>query len=435
MSATGVSSHRRGASGELPGPLRVHAPVSRHQPDLVDRMRDVHAAMIDAVGRGEGLARVAELAAGAARGSVAIVIPRLPVTVAPEGNRASADPSALVDWVLERVRGRPASVPAEVLDEVPVRFRDEIAGVVALLRGEQPARADASEFLHLAAAAAVMELAIVDAREETEQSLRGAFLEELRSAHELPGPEIVRRAARLGCDLSGGAVILCAELTSGRPRLVASTIASEHPGALAQPLEGIGAAGAARVYAALPASVGGGTPAATVASARRLAARLQRHAVVGLSSFHADPAELPNALQEAELVLDVLNNSGAPIADEIEGGTYKLLFRMLASHPEEIRSFYELTIEAVVRYDAQYRTELVRTLEAYLEANCNMNATAAAIFAHRHTVAYRLDRIRELTGLDPMLSDHRERLGLGLKVHRIVAPRLPPADAPRAGRH
>jgi DNA-binding PucR family transcriptional regulator len=55
----------------------------------------------------------------------------------------------------------------------------------------------------------------------------------------------------------------------------------------------------------------------------------------------------------------------------------------------------------MVRYDDQYRTELVRTLQAYLDANCNMNATAGAIFAHRHTIAHRLDRIRELTGLDP----------------------------------
>ena len=77
---------------------------------------------------------------------------------------------------------------------------------------------------------------------------------------------------------------------------------------------------------------------------------------------------------------------------------------MLASHPEEVRSFYEDTVAPIVRYDDQYRTDLVGTLEAYLEHNCNMNATAAAIYAHRHTVAYRLDRVQELTGLDPMQS-------------------------------
>jgi DNA-binding PucR family transcriptional regulator len=98
---------------------------------------------------------------------------------------------------------------------------------------------------------------------------------------------------------------------------------------------------------------------------------------------------------------------------------------VLASHPEEVRSFYEDTVAPVVRYDDQYRTDLIGTLEAYLAANCHMSATAAAIHAHRHTVAYRLERVRDLTGLDPMQSEDRERLGLGLKAYRIIAPRLP----------
>jgi DNA-binding PucR family transcriptional regulator len=187
----------------------------------------------------------------------------------------------------------------------------------------------------------------------------------------------------------------------------------------------------ARVYALLPAVGGDDAPERTLQAARRLAARLQRHGTVGVSSFYSDPAELPRAIQEAELVLDVLKQSHPPGGggwdgfDEIGTGTYRLLFRVLASHPEEVRSFYEDTVAPIVRYDDQYRTDLVGTLEAYLEQNCNMNATAATIYAHRHTVAYRLDRVKELTGLDPMQSEDRERLGLGLKAYRIIAPRLP----------
>ncbi len=133
---------------------------------------------------------------------------------------------------------------------------------------------------------------------------------------------------------------------------------------------------------------------------------------------------IARAIQEAELVLDVLRRSDVPIAEDIGTGTYRLLFRVLASHPEEVRSFYEDTVAPLVAYDAQYSTDLVGTLSAYLERNCNMNATASAIYAHRHTVAYRLERVKELTGLDPLLSEDRERLGLGLKAYRIIAPRL-----------
>jgi DNA-binding PucR family transcriptional regulator len=101
-------------------------------------------------------------------------------------------------------------------------------------------------------------------------------------------------------------------------------------------------------------------------------------------------------------------------------GTYRLLFRVLASNPEEVRSFYEDTIAPLSRYDEQYGTELVATLEAWFAHDCSTSATAAGIYVHRHTVAYRLDRVKELSGLDPLKSEDRERLGLGLKASRIL---------------
>jgi DNA-binding PucR family transcriptional regulator len=384
---------------------------------LVERLRSVHLRMVDAVLGGEGLGRVAELAAEAAGGGVCIVIPRLGTTAVSGPEESVGDVVALRRYVADRVRDRPAPVPDGVAVEVPIASGDETIGAVLLMAGT--ARAEASEFLHLAAMASLTEVAIESAREEVEQNLRGSFLEELRSRPELEPAEAVRRAGRLGCDLSRGAVVLCAELTTDRPRHVVATIAGEHPGALAQHMEN-------RVYALLPAATADAAPAeATLAAARRLAGRLQRHGIVGLSSFYSDPADLGRAIQEAELVLDVLRRSDVPIAEDIGTGTYRLLFRVLASHPEEVRSFYDDTVAAIVRYDDQYSTDLVGTLESYLDQNCNMNATAAAIYAHRHTVAYRLERVKELTGLDPMQSEDRERLGLGLKAYRIIAPRLP----------
>ena len=54
-----------------------------------------------------------------------------------------------------------------------------------------------------------------------------------------------------------------------------------------------------------------------------------------------------------------------------------------------------------------------------------MNATAAAMPSHRHTVAYRLERIRELTGLDPLRAEDREQLGIALKARAVVEGRRP----------
>jgi sugar diacid utilization regulator len=400
-------------------------PIPAAATSLVERLRAVHLRMLDAVLTGDGLAAVAQLAADAAGGPVAVVVPRLGVAVASSGGEQAL--SAVRRYLGSdptQPRNRMVPVPAEIVAEVPIASGDERIGGVVLLEPGRP-EPEAVEFLHLAAVAALTEVAVEEAREEVEENVRGSFLEELRErADGLDPADVVRRASRLGCDLSRGAVVLCAELTSDRPRHVVALISSEYPGALAQHVEG---RAAGRVYALLPASPEG-DQTATLAASRALAGRLQRQGVVALSSFYADPAELGRAIQEAELVLEVLRRGdglGGPIQEDIGTGTYRLLFRVLASHPEEVRSFYEDTVAAVVRYDDQYRTELVATLEAYLEHNCNMNATAAAIYAHRHTVAYRLERVKELSGLDPMQTEDRERLGLGLKAYRIIAPGLP----------
>lgn len=390
---------------------------------LVERLRVIHLQMVEAVLGGDGLDQVAGLAADAARAPVAIVIPRLGAAVA-VGLSESRTPAMLEDlarYVADRVKDRPAQVPDGVVLELPIATGDEVLGAVVMLDGPQAAVEEAHEYLHLAAVASLTEIAVEEAKEEVEQNLRGSFLEDLRSRPDLEPREIVRRASRLGCDLSRGAVVLCAELKTDRPRHVVAIISGDEPGSLAQLIDD-------RVYAILPAAGADNAPEETLGRARRLAQRLQQHGTVGLSSFYADPAEFARAVQEAELVLDVLRQSdgaGGIGSQDIGTGTYRLLFRVLASHPEEVRSFYEDTVAAIVRYDDQYRTDLVGTLDAYLEQNCNMNATAAAIYAHRHTVAYRLERVKELTGLDPMLSEDRERLGLGLKAYRIIAPRLP----------
>ena len=354
--------------------------------------------MVGAVLGGEGLVRVAEIAATHAGAPVAVVVPRLGAPV--------EEWAALERYVAARLAGGRPERPTEVQAEVPIVSGGQELGAVLIL-GQ--GRADAGEYLHVAAVAALTEIAMAEARDETEQTLRGSFLEELLSRDDMDPADIVRRARRLGCDLSEGAVALCADPGERTPGRLLAAISAERSGTLAQTVGG-------RVYALLPG---------TVDEATRVANRLSRQGTVGLSSHYSSPADVRRALEESELVLDVTAAGGSPPGDQVGGGTYRLLFRVLASHPEEVKSFYRDTLAPLVEYDEQYTTSLVPTLEAYLSENCNMNATAQAIHTHRHTVGYRLERIRELTGLNPFTSEDRERLGLGLKAYRIILPRLP----------
>ena len=141
---------------------------------LVERLRVVHLKMVDAVLSGEGLGRVAELAAEAAGSPVAIVIPRLgPAALSPG---VQTDVGALRRYVGDRARGRPASVPPGIGGEVPIASGDETIGRVLLL-GEPDE--EGLEFLHLAAVACLTEVAV----EEAYRIRTGESGEETLQAH------------------------------------------------------------------------------------------------------------------------------------------------------------------------------------------------------------------------------------------------------------
>jgi DNA-binding PucR family transcriptional regulator len=121
-----------------------------------------------------------------------------------------------------------------------------------------------------------------------------------------------------------------------------------------------------------------------------------------------------------------------------ETGAYRLLLSAMSENAGELRRFYDETVAPVAAYDEQYETELVRTLRTFLEADGNVAGTAQRLFTHRHTIYYRLERVRELTGLDVASSDGREKLSLGLKAMRVLglsSARGPASeDGARAGR-
>ncbi len=155
---------------------------------------------------------------------------------------------------------------------------------------------------------------------------------------------------------------------------------------------------------------------------------------LGRSRIAEDPAELPRAAGEALLAANVAEGAGDGVALAFEQtGAYRLLLSTMSENPAELQRFYAETVEPLVAYDEQYETELVRTLETFLEADGNVAGTAQRLFTHRHTIYYRLERVRELSGLDVSSSDGREKLSLGLKAMRVLGLSAAGGPASEAG--
>lgn len=83
-----------------------------------------------------------------------------------------------------------------------------------------------------------------------------------------------------------------------------------------------------------------------------------------------------------------------------------------ASRTEDVVDFARGALGAVAAHDRDHASGLVATLRVYLATGGNVRATAQQLGVHRHTVQYRLQRVRDLTGLN--LNDGRDRLTLEL---------------------
>lgn len=269
--------------------------------------------------------------------------------------------------------------------------------------------------------------------------LGGVLRRELTQRHEL-----VEGARALGVDLEGGATVLVARAhpqvpteEGWRPRVLsvaergARAVAPRSLGALS---EREGAVGAEVLLLVAGSDEG---------AARRVAEGVQRELGASLPGFTfaqgrsritTDPVDLPRAAHEALLAANVAEGNATERSLAFEQtGAYRLLLSAMIEDPQELQRFYAETVERLVGYDEQYETDLVVTVKAFLDADGNVAGTAQRLFTHRHTIYYRLERVRELSGLDVSSTDGREKLSLGLKAMRVLGITTAHGPASEAG--
>jgi sugar diacid utilization regulator len=254
--------------------------------------------------------------------------------------------------------------------------------------------------------------------------------------------DIEARAAELGTDLGDGAGVLIAraiphvaQVGEWRSRVLAialRAVRAASPGAIAA--EGNPEGDGAEVVAIVPAESEERLARASDALANELDEGLTGFTVgVSRSRLASDPVDLYRAGQEALLAANVGEAEGSRVLAFESTGAYRLLLPAMSEDPAELERFYSETVEPLVAYDEQYETDLVATVETYLENDGNVAATAQQLFTHRHTIRYRLERARELCGHDVTSTEGREKLGLGLKAMRVLGIASPVGPAREPG--
>ncbi|HEV3390939.1 MAG TPA: helix-turn-helix domain-containing protein [Solirubrobacteraceae bacterium] len=375
------------------------------------------AAITDAVEDGAGLPAILRAAARALDTSL-ILVDRS-ASVLAVAARSPADERSLMR-------------DAEDVTTIELKVAESTVGRLRMRASDRPT--DPS-LLRLVTTLIASEVERVRAPERASEEAATGFMRAVLDGRIDGRGDLVARGKELGSDLGSGASVVIIRAHPRSPTeedwrrrmlaLAARGARSIAPGAIAAPT----AEEASEIAVLLPDGDGETGRRAASAILRELESGLPGFAfAVGRSRRAEDPLDLGRARNEALLAANVAE--GEPERIELgyeETGTYQLLLPYM-SDPAELRRFYDETVRPLVSYDEQYETDLLGTLSTFLECDANVNATAQRLITHRHTVRYRFERVRELTGLDVSSTDGREKLSLGLKAMRVLgiaAPRGP----------
>ena len=159
---------------------------------------------------------------------------------------------------------------------------------------------------------------------------------------------------------------------------------------------------------------------ATVAHAAAVAGRCPFGKVAvqaGLSREVSAPAALAQALREARVALAAVDPAGNAVMRFDDLGV--LQFLIAPSDGADLHTFASGVLGELLEYDHRHGTALVVTLDSYFENGCSVASTARALQVHPKTLAYRLRRIHEVSGLD--LADRQRRLDAELAL-RVLGP-------------
>jgi len=427
------SAHDTGAAGTTGGtdPLPGLASGLSRQNSVYRRTMAVCDKLAAAAVQGADAVELTRIFAQTAGKTVILLDPglRLQAQAASAGVARDWDPAdASLEKLLrlltsERRPLRVPPVPGSALAcgclATPVIVGDATLGYLLVL-DETAASADDVDLIVASYAATLFALTLARTQTSLELGLRyrGAIVDSLVSGHFLDGPDARRKARILGVTSTQPFRIAVARLspaTSPPDQPDELDLTGKLLARLAGTIQGGAAIRGSELVMFLPEQdADAGSPGARAQLLLRQAgaARL----TCGLSELTRLPEMAPQALRQAQHAIDLgvrLGRAGQAICYE-ELGIYRLLLQVGDMH--QLWQFAEDVLGSLIDYDAGHKVDLVGTLSVYLNQHESLKQTARVLRVHVNTVAYRIQRIEQLTSLDLTNPDHRLSAHVATKI-------------------
>ena len=86
----------------------------------------------------------------------------------------------------------------------------------------------------------------------------------------------------------------------------------------------------------------------------------------------------------------------------------------------ELERYIPETLKKLYLYDDEHKGELITTLQMYLRNNQSIKKTAGAMFVHYRTISYRLEKIKQISGINFDNADEVLAVSNGLIIYKML---------------
>ncbi|WP_048423023.1 helix-turn-helix domain-containing protein [Mycolicibacterium obuense] len=371
------------------------------------RAAEVHTLLTETALRGEGVTGVAEALAELLGRSVVIddvyaeqlaAAGPASTTEATNDERLREEPAAGDERLREEPR---ASVTDVILDGAPVAH-------IRVAATDDPLSAVDVRAIEQAAVVTALELLRARTAAEVEQRLRGSLVADVLGSDPGSLPAIVDRARRLGWDLAGTQTLIGLRCNDTEALLAAADRFFRH--ATQRPLSAVHRGDVILLWPS----------GAAVETTRRLVDTVAMTGVIAAVSRTVDAAGLPATFRAVRGALDLAAGAGAPAVIDLTQLTVDQLLLELGD-TARLTEFATSVLGRAMDYDRTRSTALLDTARVVIDAGLDRRAAATRLHLHHNTVAQRMRRLEELTGLAMSRPADLLQLTSALTVARIAA--------------
>ena len=131
-------------------------------------------------------------------------------------------------------------------------------------------------------------------------------------------------------------------------------------------------------------------------------------------SYH----EASQAIKYIEIIRQVTGDKNKSVVQYSNLGFFQIFGKV--DDMTELERCIPETLKKLYLYDDEHKGELITTLQMYLRNNQSIKKTASAMFVHYRTISYRLEKIKQISGIN--FDDANEVLAVsnGLIIYKML---------------